>query len=60
MKLLGLKLAGVGKGSSLRKVQINRWNVKSLNSKRNILLVSLSDPILSYWVLAVPPALEPG
>lgn len=47
VKLLGLKMACVGKGSSLRKVQINRWNVKTVNSKRNIFLVVFSDPILS-------------
>lgn len=47
MKLLGLKLACVGKGSSFRKVQINRWDVKAVNSKRSIFLVVFCDPILS-------------
>lgn len=48
MKLLGLKLACVGKGSSLRKAQIKRWNAIAINSKRNIFLAVFCGPVLSY------------
>lgn len=48
MKLLGLKLACVGKGNSFRKAQINRWNAMAINSKRNMFLAVFRGPVLSY------------